>query len=279
MPILKKPTKQADRHVESVLAALDVLDCFLTTPSLSTKKIIECTGFTRNRTMRLTGTLLHKGYLMANVDRGGYLPGPKVRVLNSVFEQAHGMVLLARPILRELASETGESASLFVREGLERVVLAREEGTQTIRYNMTEGQRMELHTGASGKVLLAYEPDDVLQTLLSSVGLVKRTHSTITEAATLRRELCKIRQQGFAESAGERVADAGAVSAPVFDGAGHLAGALGLAGPLNRFTKDVRGQYVKIIVEASQRLSEKLGWNNPDKRKTEKRCKTKTTFR
>jgi DNA-binding IclR family transcriptional regulator len=212
--------------------------------------------------MRLIGTLQHKGYLILNADRAAYLPGPKVRALNKVFEQGHGIVLLARPILREVVLKTGESASLFVREGLERVVLVREEGTHAIRYNITEGQRMELYTGASGKVLLAHAPMEVIEALLSDPALVKRTPYTLTDPAAIRREIKKVRQQGFAESAGERVADAGAVSAPVFDGTGDLVGAVGLAGPLSRFTHEARKLYVQIVVDAAKKLSGQLGWKD-----------------
>jgi len=237
----------------------------LSKPFMSVKQLMECTGFTRNRVMRLTGTLQHRGYLIPDVGRAAYLPGPKVQALSKVFEQGHGIVLLARPILREVVLKTGESASLFVREGLERVVLAREEGTHAVRYNMTEGQRMELYTGASGKVLLAYAATEVLDALLSGPAFVKRTPHTITDPAVLQREIKKVRQQGFAESAGERVADASAVSAPVFDGMGDLVGALGFAGPKSRFTPEARKRYVQIVVDAARKLSEQLGWKAPGK--------------
>ena len=60
---MKGPTKQSERHVEAVLAALHVMDCFLKFPALGIKQIMDETGYTRNRVMRITGTLVHKGYL------------------------------------------------------------------------------------------------------------------------------------------------------------------------------------------------------------------------
>ena len=59
-----KPLKQLDRHIESVLAALDVMDCFLENPKLSIKQIVEKTLMTRNRVTRILGTLVHRGYLI-----------------------------------------------------------------------------------------------------------------------------------------------------------------------------------------------------------------------
>jgi DNA-binding IclR family transcriptional regulator len=262
MLLLKGSTKQTDRHVESVLAALAVLDCFLSTPFMTIKQLMDCTDFTRNRIMRLTGTLLHKGYLILDTNRAAFLPGPKIRALNKIFEQGGGVVLLARPILREVALKTRESVSLYVQDGLERVVLVHEQGIQTVRHTRTEGQRVELYTGAGGKVLLAYSPKEVLEALLSGPAFVKLTPHTVTDPAVLQRQIKKVRQQGFAKSVGESVADAGAVAAPVFDGAKDLVGALCIEGPMSRFTPETRKLYVKIAVEAAKKLSEQLGWKD-----------------
>ncbi len=132
------PTRQTERHVDAVLAALDILECFLAAPELTTKEIVASTGFTRNRVMRLAGTLAHRGFLVTD-GAGRYRTGPKVFALSKVFERHHGILPLVRPLLREIALQTGESATLYVREGLERVVLAREEGTHSIRQAMTGG--------------------------------------------------------------------------------------------------------------------------------------------
>ena len=259
---MKPPTKQSERHVEAVLAALEVLDCFLAQPTLTTKKIIDMTGFTRNRVMRLTGTLLTRGYLLQVDETGAFTPGPKAMALGKVFERNHNLVSLARPILRALALKTGESVSVYIREGLERIVAAREEGTQSIRYAVAEGQRMALHAGAGGKILLAFAPNEVLQTVLKGPALVRQTARTIVDKEKLTGELEKIRRRGFAESVGERVPDAGAVAAPVFDSEGRLYCAIAMVGPVSRFTPKIRKGYIQQTLAAARELSGRLGWIN-----------------
>ena len=257
---MKGPTKQAQRHVEAVLAALEVMDCFLTYPAMSIKQIMDATGFTRNRVMRLTGTLLHKGHLVLDESEGTFVPGPKIMALGKVFEQNRGIVILARPILRKIALTTGESVSLYVREGFERVVLAREESTQPIRYTVAEGQRMDLHAGAGGKVLLAFAPQEVLEAFIARDKVEKRTSRTITNKKKLVEELDRIREQGCAESTGERVSDASAIAAPVFDSNGDLVCVLGIAGPVSRFTTDIRKSHRKLFIDQADNLSKQLGY-------------------
>jgi DNA-binding IclR family transcriptional regulator len=254
--------KQADRHVESVLATLDILDCFLKDSSLTVKQLIDATGLTRNRVMRLTGTLVHKGYLSTDADTGAFHAGPRVFALSRVFERNRGIASLVRPILRGLALKTGESVSLYVRQGLERVVAAREEGTQAVRYTVTEGQHMDLHAGAGGKVLLAYSPEEVLEAALKHPHLPHRTPHTITNREKLLKELKRVRQQGYAVSIGERNPDACAIAVPLFDAASNLVGALGIAGPISRFTPPTRNAFAQLMLAAGLKISRQLGWEN-----------------
>jgi DNA-binding IclR family transcriptional regulator len=257
---MKKPTRQTDRHIESVLAALDVLESFLAKSGQTTMEIMQATRFTRNRVMRLTGTLVHKGYMMVDARTGVFSIGPKLFALGKVFERNRGILLMVRPVLRQISLKTGESASFYVRDGVERVVLAREEGTHAIRHTIAEGQRMDLHAGAAGKVILAYSSKDVFEAVLTRTGLPKHTPQTITDKDRLTAELEKARKQGYAVSVGERAADACAIAAPVFDQGRDLVGALTIAGPISRFTTGVRRTYADLLMAAAESLSRQLAW-------------------
>ena len=260
---MKKPTRQADRHVESVLAALDVLECFLTQPNLSTMEIMQATGFTRNRVLRLTGSLMHRKFLMAGPATGIFGIGPKLSILGKGFERNCLLLSLVRPVLRDIALKTGESASLCVREGCERVVLAREEGTHAIRHAISEGQRMDLHAGAAGKVILAFSPEETVAIVLGKTGLPKRTAATITDKKKFTKELENVRGRGYAVSIGERAADVCAMAVPVFEHGHELVGALCISGPISRFTARVRAGYAELLLAAAMNLSRQLGWVRP----------------
>jgi DNA-binding IclR family transcriptional regulator len=260
---MKNPTRQTDRHIEAVLAALDVLDCFLNKPDLSILEIMQVTGFTRNRVVRLLGTLTHRGCLTADPRNGVFHTGPKLFALGKVFERHRAILCLVRPMLRDIALKTGESASLYAREGYERVVLAREEGTHTIRQAISEGQHMDLHAGAAGKVILAYLPEETVMTVFEKTGLPKRTASTITEPKKLLKELEAIRQRGYAFSLGERAADAYAIAVPVLGHGGELIGVLAIAGPSSRFTTEVRKSNLNLLLDKGEQLSRQLGWTRP----------------
>ena len=259
---MDQSTKEATRHIDVVLRALDVLDCFQNDAALSLKAIIERAGLTRSRAMRLLGTLESRGYLIENVETRQYHPGIKLAILGKSFQNYNSIEVIIRPVLKQLADETGESATFFVADGIERVALMREEGSHAIRYSIHEGQRLPIAIGASGKILLAFGIPGVLENIPAH---------EIADRQMLDREIKRIRINGYAVSKGENVPDAHAIAAPVFDNNKRLIGALGIAGPASRLDDVQIKKRVNVVVAAADYLCKRFGENkSPAKRLTKK---------
>lgn len=259
---MKLHNKESNRFVEVVLKALEILDCFSEEPALSLRQIMDRTGLARSRTMRITGTLISRGYLFFDPVSGNYTLGSRLLSLGNAFEHNNSMLGIVRPILKHLVEKTGESSTFSIVEAEERVVLAREEGIHNIRYTIREGQRMPLHAGAASKALLAFGPKEVLESVLGPDRLEAITPKTITDINKLKKSLAEIRKQGFAESTGENTPGSQAMAAPVFDYSNRLVGVLSVSGPSNRLQGSILDHMRKEVIEASKMLSEALGNTN-----------------
>ena len=99
---MSERTKEMFRHVEVVLKALDFLDCFEKHPALTLKDLVSLTRMTRGRVTRLAGTLESRGYLLFAPESKEFRLGPRLLTLGKAFETHNTMILLARPILKEL---------------------------------------------------------------------------------------------------------------------------------------------------------------------------------
>ena len=239
---------------------LDVLDCFLYEPSLSIRELIAHTGLTRSRIMRLAGTLEHRGYLIQDLESKKYLLGTRSAGLGHAFERANNTQTLVRPVLKYLVEQTGESATFYVLDGIERVALVREEGTHAIRLSIFEGHRTPIHAGASGKVLLAFGDSDVLSTIVRKNLLRPITEQTITSVKKLESEIRDIRARGYAISKGENIPGSHAIAAPVFDYKRKLMGAIGIAGPKAGIRLQSERQATSdSVLEAARMLSKRYG--------------------
>ena len=252
--------KESQRHVEALLKALEILDCFESHPSLSLKQISEITGLNKSRIIRLCGTLEAKRYLTYDANRSLYSLGSRLLSLGKAYERRNTLISLARPILAELARRTGESVSLHVMDGLERMCLVREEGTFNVRHHTSEGLHLPLYAGAGSKVLLCYAPEEIKQRVLKKHLLKRFTPTTLTDPSLLEKEFEKIRRDGYAFSRGERDPDAGALAAPVFNQEKTVVAAMVITGPINRLSPENHGKYVSHLLPCSQKLSQALGF-------------------
>jgi len=258
---VKNPPKESAKQIESVDKALSILECFSdNAPELSLKQLSEKTGLYKSRILRLCGTLIAHGCLLRMEEGSGYRLGPKLMMLGKIYERSNSLISIARPILRELASITGESAKLFVIQGTKRVCLVREKGTYPLSYHVEEGESFELYAGAGGKALLAYTSREFRDQVLGVKVLQRLTPTTIVERSRLEEEFATIRERGYASSNGEIFPEVAGMAAPVFDNENNVCAALTIAGPTQRFTEDRRQEMLANLLTAARRLSQLLGY-------------------
>ena len=253
-------TRESARHIGVVASSLDLLECFVDHGPLSVGEMAAITGINRSRIMRLAGTLESRGYLVYDFEIRRYRLGARLLTLGKRFEEGLDLINLARPLLNQLARSTGETASLYGIDGLARVVLALEHGHHEVRHALAVGDRKVLFAGASGKVLLAYSHPSLVAKVQLQADRNKPAPSDRAVGLNLKDKLEQIRKHGYAESYGERLADAAAIAAPVFDGHNRIVGALGISGAINRFTTPFRDASLLLVVSLTEALSRLIGW-------------------
>ena len=166
----------------------------------------------------------------------------------------------ARPVLRALAAETGETAHVCVLSGNEMLSITNVEGAWRIRTPATVGRRTQIHCTAVGKALLAFLPDEKRAELMPTLTFRRFTRNTITRPAALRAELASIRSRGFAIDNEEIEAGLRCIAAPVFDHTGRAVASLGIAGPVFRLKKERLSALARTVMAAAQALSVAIGF-------------------
>lgn len=130
----------------------------------------------------------------------------------------------AAPLLHELHMRTGMVVHLTVLDGPECVYLDKRGGPFASSLPSRVGGRGPAYATAGGKAMLAWLDPRRVDDLYSE-GLVRRTDRTITDIATLRQELNRIRQRrGLAFEEGESVRGVACVGVSIRGGDGPVAG-------------------------------------------------------
>ena len=85
--------------------------------------------------------------------------GPRAFVIGARFLRRTGFVDPARPVMRALMEQTGETANFGIEKEGAVLFLGQVETNATIRAFFPPGTQTELHTSAIGKALLAHMDD------------------------------------------------------------------------------------------------------------------------
>jgi DNA-binding IclR family transcriptional regulator len=248
--------KPAVRQVAAVERSLRVLDELASAEGeLGTNELARRTGVNASSVSRLLATLSARDYVEHVEETGRYRLGLRLLQLGNVVLAGLDLRELARPHLEELVEETGETATLSVPGELDAVTVDFVQSGLSVQSVARLGRPSVAHATAAGKVLLAF--GDVP---LPTGALQRFTPRTITDPRKLAAAVERIREQGWAEAAGERERDLNAIAAPVFGAEGRLAGIVGLQGPEGRFDRAARRRAVDQLLGHTRGLSKALGW-------------------
>lgn len=171
---------------------------------------------------------------------------------------------LSKPALEALAARTGECAHLAILTNGRAFYLEQAAPDRGVNVEAPVGTLAPLHCTALGKALLAFQPPDVLRSLIEAMDFELFTRRTIRDGAALTAHLQGVVRTGVAHDDEEFSVGVRCLAAPVFRHDGTVCGAIGVSGPSPRVTDDRVAEWEQIVREEAQRLSVQLGWPGPD---------------
>jgi DNA-binding IclR family transcriptional regulator len=248
-------------EVQSVSRALKLLNAFtVEKPNYTLQELSQHLGFYKSTILRLANTLIKWGYLRRS-NAGIFSLGSQVFILGQVYYTSIDLVKIVEPILKETAAESQETTAVWIIDNFNRLCLTSVPSPQRIRDSNEPGRRVPIHTGASGKVLLAFCKDEAFYKKFKKTSLISLTPKTITAHKKLEEKFEKIRSVGYDVNLGETDENAAAVAVPLWGTDETLLAALTLSGPKMRFTRENRKLFLKILWDKGEQTSALLGYH------------------
>lgn len=252
--------KEPDYGVRAVERAVGVLAVLAASPTpLSLTVIASRAGLSVPTTFRLLRTLQAER-LIAIDEHGRYALGARVLEFGHAYIRQFDIVAVARPFLVAARDRVDETAVLGVRSGDVWIAVASVEATQPIRRVMPPGETTPLYASGTGKLLLAAEPDEEVESYIARTQLEPFSATTVIDADELRSHIAEIRAGGYACSVNERGAGGVGVSAPIRAHDGRTVAGLLIAAPASRFTPEVRAACIEAAIDAARGVSAALGF-------------------
>ena len=206
---------------------------------------------------RILNTLEEVEWLVKNPETGKYRLGFEILTMAlSVRNQyEHKDIILKK--MTELKQKINESVILSVFAKGHGICIERVDSDNQLRLMSLPGQLIPLHAGATGKVLLAFAPEDQAKAVLEG-NLESYTALTPTNKELLSLQIAEIQKNGYAVSEGETDSGVSAIGVPIFDGRGNSIYGLSIAGPTERIREKGVGFLIGTLKDAAKQISSSL---------------------
>ncbi len=251
--------------VKSLVKALGILDCLAeseregyTLTELSQKLHLHI-----STVHRLLVNLTRQGFVDVNPAKGTYEVGYRVMRMGLKVLERMDFRRVAQPLLSELSQKVEETVHLAILQGDHAVSIEKFHGPHPVSLDTPLGAAMPLHATGVGKALLAFQEEKQTAAIIRTVGLPSLTRNTLTSSAELKKELARIREQGFAVDDEEAVTGLRCVAAPFFDHSGRTVAAFSVAGPASRVSLQRTPEIASAVLEAAAEISHRLGYSPP----------------
>ena len=243
-------------RVQSIERAFAVLSALSGGP-IGVTEVAERAELPKSTAARMLATLSHEGAVEQVPGDTRYRLGPRIATLAEGVVPVRSLIATARPILEELAAQTGETAGLSIAEGFVVHYVDQVGTSHQVQVRDWTGTRVPMHAVSSGLVFLAQLPPSTLDAYFDG-ELEAFTPRTLTDPHALRERLRGVAIDGFAWVHEEFAEGLSSVAAGVADASGGIAAAIHVHGPAYRFPQGRDTEIGAIVLGAATRASERL---------------------
>lgn len=195
--------------------------------------------------------------LVDRIEPGMYRLGMRLLELGTLVRSRISIRDEARPFMRELHAELGETVNLSVRNNDEVIYVERVAADrQMLRVPQIIGARAPLHITAVGKIFLAEDSREKCADYMKRTALPRFTDNTFTDPAGLMQEIDLAREHRHAFDNEEAEKGVSCVGAGIRGDHGGLVAGLSVSAPSERFDK----AWAVQVKQTAARISRAVGY-------------------
>ncbi|EOI53019.1 IclR family transcriptional regulator [Enterococcus gilvus] len=240
-----------------LLKSAKILDALAEEGGKTIQDLSKKTSITSSNLSKILETLIVIGYVIRDESKFYYL-GTKFMEYNTQNIDAKRLLAISRPYLEELRSVLNETIHLSVLENNKIVYIDKlEPKNQGIYMTSRIGMARPLYSSGMGKAVLSTFNQAHLSEYLDGTELVQLAKNTITDRATLEKELIKISKQGFSID-DEEQEDDGYCVAVTIERNSKVIGAMSVSFPKFRFSEEYRRKVVTELKDTKEKIEARL---------------------
>lgn len=254
---------QADANqpdsVAAVLKVFGILNALAEQRTMGVSEISQRLAMPKATVYRFLQTMKSLGYVDQEQESERYSVTMRLFDLGSKALEHPDLLKIADREMRLLSVNCQETLHLSTLVDADVVYLHKVDSPGIVNLGFRIGQHIPAHCSAAGKVLLAFTPREISDTLLS--GLQFRPDGLLAKQGLsgFRQMLQQVCQRGYALDIQEFDQNLCCLAVPIFDYLQNVVAGLSMALPVFRYNSVRQGEYVSMLHQTARNISGQLG--------------------
>ena len=239
-------------EVQSLDRAMALLEILALREGLGLSELGRQAELPPSTAHRLLTTLQRRALVTHDPATGLWTVGVGLFRMGSAYLRIRKLPEIARPVIRGLLDEVGETVNVTMIDRREVVCVAQAESHAPMRAFFRLGRRLPLHASAAGKAILAAASGELREELLTGIKYERFTAGTLTSRKPLLADVAGAAARGWAIDDEEHTVGMRCVSAAILNEWLEPAGAVSISGPAVRLEYahlDVLGSRVRSVAD------------------------------
>ncbi len=246
--------------IRSVDRAIDILNSFtLDQPALTIEQIMRQTKLARATVYRLLYTMERRGLIRYDPEKLQYRLGFQFFQYSDIVSSTLNVVQEAEEILVDLHLKTRQTVLMTLIEDTQMLYVFKREIPTGLKYSSSVGERRPLLYGALGKTALAFQPEEVVEKLLS-LPIPAYTPYTVTDPAAIKEELAQIRSTLIYTEIDQTNLGVTAIASPIFQSDGKVLAVIGMICPSVQITDRQLEEAKAMLLKSAKLISSRMGY-------------------
>lgn len=248
-------------RVPAVTQAIQIIDYLCNNKSKSLTEISKELDINKSSCMRLLKTLEEEKVVSYEPETKKYRLGPLLVVWGNNANEQIDYISIAQTHLDKLFARTSLTCALVYRMSSDKMVnIAKREIQGDLNIGIQIGRQFQITESSYGKTLLAFSSKEE-QDYFINKGLKEITERTETNPASYRKDLEKIKNNGFCVSIGEYTQVTNIISAPVFNSQNEVIMVLACIGFTSIMTEEDIKDASEIVKQVAAEFTMELAGN------------------
>lgn len=235
-----------------------IIDLLKNNEGMRLQDISDSMDLHKSTTHRLMSELISHGYVIRNNETKKYSLSLKFLEIASHLIEGNELITNAKESIERLNTITKENIHLAELVGDSVIYIDKKESPHSIRMYSQVGKSVPLHCTGVGKAILAFQPSDIRDRLISKINFYKYTSNTIIDVKSFLKELDKIVQNGFALDNQEHENNIVCIAAPIRDCNDNVIASISITAILFRMNFDKLLDFKDLLLKESNNISRKM---------------------